>query len=119
MFTVHPSVRPRRLFPNLHHCFVIHHITLTINEIFLIHLFSLEREATEVETCQVCQTQFMYQPLARRGNSLYKQFKQLSESDGSYADTLAHCNRTCDTTAIELGRVPCGQNQKYLKGELW
>jgi len=62
VFTLRHFIRFRPLSPNLHHCFVIHDITLTINEIFLIHLFSLEREATEVETCQVCQTQFMYQP---------------------------------------------------------
>jgi hypothetical protein len=80
VFILHPFIRAFPLSPNLQHCFVIHDITLTINEIFLIHLFSLEREATEVETCQVCQTQFMYHPLARKGNSLYKQSNSFREA---------------------------------------
>jgi hypothetical protein len=80
VFTLRHFIRFRPLSPNLRHCFVIHDITLTINEIFLIHLFSLEREATEVETYQVCQTQFMYQPLARKGNSLYKQLNSFRKA---------------------------------------
>jgi hypothetical protein len=87
VFTLHPFIRSLPLSTNLQHCFVIHDITLTINEIFLIHLFSLEREATEAETCQVCQTQFMYHPPARKGNSLYKQLNSFRKAA---ARVLAH-----------------------------
>jgi hypothetical protein len=103
VFTLHPIFVPLP-FPQIFSTALLYTtLLLTINEIFLIHLFSLEREATEAETWQVCQTRFMYQALARKGNSLYKQLKQLSKSGGSCTDTLANCNRHLEHDRNRLG----------------
>lgn len=110
MFTLHtPFIPSLLLSPKLPHCLVMHHIALSINEIFLIHLFSLAGEATEVENLSSLSNSISVPVAAPQGAFTVQTVKQLQNSGGSCGDILTELHQT----EVDFGQISCAQNQKY------